>query len=121
MKMRSALVTAALLCLGSSAFAQQHVSYKVPPENNKYTQNQLIDVGDIPDHFVRSFELHSTLPANAATINGLKLVETWSRGTADVTEGHGTAAFYIIYVMENGDKAFAHKCASAYPAACPEI
>jgi hypothetical protein len=118
MKMRSTLVTAALLCLvAGNALAQQkqHVSYKVPPENNKYTQNQLIDVGDIPDHFVRSFELHSTLPANAATINGLKLVETWSRGTADVTEGHGTAAFYIIYVMENGDKAFARAATIIQP------
>jgi hypothetical protein len=123
MKMRSTLVTATLLCLavalpGSDVLAQQkqQISIKVPTEYNKYTQNQIIDVGDVPNHFVRSFELHSTVPANAPTINGLKLIEEWHRGTADVTDGHGTASFYIIYVMENGDKAFARASTVIQPA-----
>jgi hypothetical protein len=83
MKMRSTLVTAALLCLavappGSNALPQQkqQVSFKSSAENNKITQSQNVEVGDVPNHIVRVFEAHRTYPGNAPLINGLKLVES---------------------------------------------
>ena len=44
------------LLAGGNALAQQkqQVSFKVPAENSKYTQQQFLDVGDTPDHQVRS-------------------------------------------------------------------
>jgi hypothetical protein len=114
MKMRSTLVTAALLCLfiglpGSNVLAQekQHVSFKTLAQNSKFTQQLIIDVGDAPEHIVRAFEIHFTYPNNVPVINGLKLVETWGRGITDYIDGNGSATVYIVIAMENGDRLFA--------------
>jgi hypothetical protein len=114
MKFRSTLVTVALLSLGvalpeSNALAQQkqHVSFKTPAENSKFTQQLIIDVGDAPEHIVRAFEIHFTYPTNAPVINGLKLVETWGRGITDYIDGNGSATVYIVIATENGDRLFA--------------
>ena len=108
-----ALTTMALLCLAAAvpagdAFAQQtqHVSYKVGAENSKYTQQQFLDVGDIADHQVRSFEIHRSFPSNAPVINGMKIKEQWTRGICDYVDNNGTATVYGVYVLESGDKFF---------------
>jgi hypothetical protein len=113
MRMRSALVTAALLCLAiglpeSNALAKQkqQVSFKVSAANSKYIVSQNVDVGDVPNHIVRLFDVHSSLP-NAATINGLKLAELFIRGTGEIADGNGSTAGYFVLVVENGDKLFA--------------
>jgi hypothetical protein len=101
---------AALLCLvAGNGLAQekQHVSFKTPAENGKFTQQLIIDVGDAPEHIVRAFELHLTFPNNAPIINGLKLVETWARGITDYIDGNGSATVYIVIATENGDRLFA--------------
>jgi hypothetical protein len=87
MKMQSVLATAALLCLAiglpeSTALAQQkqQVSFKVPDENAKFIVSQNVEVGDVPNHIVRIFEVQNRLPNNTPAINGLKPVELWNRG-----------------------------------------
>jgi hypothetical protein len=90
----------------ASAQEKQRVSFKVPAENAKYTQQLFIDVGDVPGHQVRVFERRN-VPGNPPMINGLKLVETWSRVTTDYTDNNGTSAGYGVFVLENGDKFFA--------------
>ena len=98
-----ALTTMALLCLAAAvpagdAFAQQtqHVSYKVGAENSKYTQQQFLDVGDIADHQVRSFEIHRSFPSNAPVINGMKIKEQWTRGICDYVDNNGTARLHSV-------------------------
>jgi len=105
------LTAMALVCLavtlpGRNAAAQQkeQVSYKAPAENSKVTQQQNIDVGDVPNHIVRSYEVHRTYPTNPPVINGLKLIESWDRGTTDLIDGNGGSSQYSVYVMENGDR-----------------
>ncbi len=107
------LTTMALLLLAvalpaGDAVAQekQHVSFKSPAEDTKYPQQQVIDVGDVPGHQVRIFEIHRTYPTNAPVIAGMKLVEQWTRGLSDLTDNNGTAVTYGVYVLENGDKFF---------------
>jgi hypothetical protein len=92
----------------SDALAQQkqQVSFKTPAANTKYTQQTVIDVGDVPGHQVRVFELHRTYPVDAPVVNGLKLTEMWTRGVTDFTDGTGSSVNYSVYVMENGDKFF---------------
>jgi hypothetical protein len=104
----------AVLCFvvslpAGTAVAQQkqHVSFKAPAENSKYTQQLIVDVGDVPDHIVRVFEIHFTYPNDAPVINGLKLAETWGRGITDYIEGNGSLTVYNVIVMENGDRFFA--------------
>jgi hypothetical protein len=109
MKMRSTIAVAALLCLAAGnglAQEKQHVSFKASAENSKFTQQLTIDVGDMPNHVVRVFEIHYTFSNNAPIINGLKLVERWDRGFGDRIDGSGPATIYTVYVTENGDKFF---------------
>jgi hypothetical protein len=109
MKLRSTLVTAALLCLTAGnglAQEKQQVSFKGSAENSKFMQQLTIDVGDMPNHVVRVFEIRSTFPSSAPVVNGLKLVEQWDRGFGDRIDGSGPATIYPVCVMENGDKFF---------------
>jgi hypothetical protein len=103
-----ALLSLAVALPAGTAVAQekQHVSFKVPPENSKYMQQNIIDVGDVPGHEVRVFEIHRTYPNNPPVINGLKVAETWTRGASDLTDGNGSSTTYSVFVMENGDKFF---------------
>jgi hypothetical protein len=115
MSNRNAFNVFAITALGlafslSNAIAQQaqHVSFKSSAENSKYTQQHLIDVGDVPGHQVRVYEIHRTYPNNQPVINGLKLTEAWTRATSDYVNNVGTGDNYSVFVLENGDKFFAH-------------
>jgi hypothetical protein len=107
--MAMALPILALVLSAASGVAQQkqQVSFKAPAESSKYTQQVNVDVGDVPNHIVRVFDLHRTYTNNPPIINGLKLLEEWNRGIADLTDGNGNATLYAVYMMENGDKFFA--------------
>jgi hypothetical protein len=108
----SARIVTALLAVSlsiSSAVAQskQQVSLKVPLQDLKFGVHQNIEIGDVPNHLVRVFELHYAVPSNSAPlINGVRLKEVWQRGTTDITDGVGTTSSYFSYHMENGDKFF---------------
>jgi hypothetical protein len=115
MNRRNAINISALAALGlllslNSAVAQQiqHVSFKSAAETSKYTEQHVIDVGDIPGHQVRVYEIHRTYPTNQPVINGLKLTEAWTRATSDYVNNSGSGDNYSVFVLENGDKFFAH-------------
>lgn len=103
------LVAAFMLASMTPAMAQQKqlLSYKVGTENFKYTQQHTIDVGDVPGHQVRIYEIHRTFPMGGPKFNGLRLVEQWSRAFSDYTDLNGPSTVYNVYVLENGDKVFA--------------
>lgn len=90
----------------SNGWAQQKqkVSYKVSAENSKYTQQHVIDVGDVPGHQVRLYEIHRTFPKDAPMFEGVRLKEVWTRGYSDYTDLNGPSLVYNVYLLENGDK-----------------
>jgi hypothetical protein len=106
----------------SSVVAQtkQQVSIKIPLQDLKFGVHQSIEVGDVPNHIVRVFELHYAVP-NAPLINGIRLKEVWQRGTADIADGVGTTSSYFSYHMENGDKFFVRNEAIIQRAAAGKI
>jgi hypothetical protein len=105
----------AVVIVGGSMFAvsdgwaqqKQKVSYKVSAANAKYTQQQAIDVGDVPGHQIRIYELHRTFPVDGPKIEGVRIAETWTRALTDYVDLNGPSVVYSIYMMENGDKIFA--------------
>lgn len=105
------LTTMTLLCLGiavpaDNAVAQekQHVSYKNTSENTEVRATN-VDVGDVPNHIVRVFDVHRT-HQNGPMINGVRLVEEFARGATDVTDNNGASVGYGVFVLENGDRFF---------------
>jgi hypothetical protein len=89
----------------------QRVFFAASAENTKYTQQLVIEVGDVPGHHVRLFEIRRTFPNDPPIIGGLALKEEWFRGTSDYTDNNGPASFYGVYVLENGDKFFTYSTA----------
>jgi hypothetical protein len=92
----------------AAAQEKQHVSFSTPAETTKYTEKtESLDLGDVPNHILRVFEIHRTYADNAPVINGAKLAESWTRGVGERIDGTGTNLQYVVFIMDNGDKAFA--------------
>jgi hypothetical protein len=82
------------------------MQWEIPASNSNFTQQHVIDVGDVPGHQVRVFELRRTFPNDQPNCEGLKRVEEWVRGYSDYIDRNGRAWGYRITVLENGDKIF---------------
>ena len=93
------------------AWSQQKysLSYTAPAAASRYTEEHLIDVGDVPGHQVRVFELHYDDSMTGVAFAGVKGKETWTRGTSDFTNGNGVASNYNVRVMEDGSKIFSRQ------------
>lgn len=105
----TAAAVAGLTLFGiSSAWAQEKHKFffKVPPGVAKYTQQHAIDVGDVPGHQIRIFEVNSKYTAEAPVYDGVKVVEGWGRQYSDYTNGSGNSWGYSVSLLENGDKIF---------------
>src|SRR2546427_1258351 len=98
------------LLTASDAWAQekQKYSFEAPPGVQKYTQQHAIDVGDVLGHQVRIYELQTKYTAEAPAYDGVKVVEVWTRGASDYTNGSGHFHTYAVNLMANGDKIFSH-------------
>ena len=109
-------IGAALTLLGiSETWAQQkqQIAFKNFGDNTKYTEQHAINVGDVPGHQVRIFEIHFTYPTDPPVFEGLRVVESWSHGYSDYIDVNGRHWGYITYVLENGDKIFARNDGSS--------
>ena len=82
------------------------MKWENPAANSKYTEQHVIDVGDVPGHQIRIFELHRTFPNDQPNCEGLKRVDQWNSGYSDYIERNGRAWGYVTTVFENGDKIF---------------
>ena len=117
------IIGAALTLLGiSGAWAQQkhQVSIKYPGENTKYTEQHAIDVGDVPGHQVRIYEIHYTFPKDPPMFEGVRVVESWAHGYSDYIDTNGRHWGYVTYVLENGDKIFARSDGSSQTIVNPD-
>jgi hypothetical protein len=100
-------LTLPLIC-SSDVSAQQKckVSEAVAAENSTYTQQHVIDVGDVPGHQVRIYEIHRKYPNDKPNCEGLKRTESWDRGYSDYIDRNGRTWGYSVIVLENGDRIF---------------
>ena len=101
-------ITLAMALTAPVAVAREkhHVSYDTPATQTVYTQQHVIDVGDIPGHQARLFEIRRTYGDDAPLINGSRLKEQWTRGMSDYIDNNGPALIYNVWILENGEKFF---------------
>src|SRR5262245_23078598 len=99
----------------SPASAQERcrLSWEIQPVDASYTQQHAIDVGDVPGHQVRIFEVHRRFPNDKPNCEGLKRIESWLRGSSDYIDLNGSVSGYLTIVLENGDKIFARISATS--------
>jgi len=90
-----------------NASAQQRYPIEEKPEwsTGTYTQQQAIDVGDVPGHKVRVLEVHYVYnDQSQLTISGVKVKEVWTRGFSDYTNGKGRSWGYALWLLADGSK-----------------
>ena len=105
----SAVVAAGLMLSGMqgvSAQEKQKYYFKSVPGLAKYTQQHVIDIGDVPGHQLRIYELHTKFGADAPVYDGVKVMEAWTRASSDYTNGSGRNSGYAVSMMANGDKIY---------------
>jgi hypothetical protein len=108
-----AIILGVMLPLGSlsAGWAQQPQkhAFKSLAEHTQYkfTQQHGIEVGDVPGHQVRIFEVQGTFAKDPPLFEGVRAVERWVRGFSDYTDLNGRTGTYLMFVLENGDKIFA--------------
>jgi hypothetical protein len=90
------------------ALAQEKCQRKLDNSGaeSKYTEQHVMDVGDVEGHQIRIFELHRTYASDQPNCEGLKRKENWSRGYSDYVDLNGRAWGYTVIVFDNGDKIF---------------
>ena len=72
---RVVALTAVLTTLAFSPVSAQErcsLSWGIQPANTTYTQQYAIDVGDVPGHQVRIFEIYRRFPNDTPNCEGLK-------------------------------------------------
>ena len=103
-----AVLAVSTLVAGSAAAQEKcKISWESEASDAKYTQQLALDVGDIPGHQVRVYELHRIYPNAKPNCEGLKWTEQWSRSYSDLIERSGRTWGYTVTILENGDKIFA--------------
>lgn len=105
-----------------NAAAQEHckMSGEAPAADSKYTQQLAIDVGDIPGHQVRVFELHRVFSNAKPNCEGLKNVEEWARGYSDYVNRNGRGWGYGVTTLESGDKIYSEWAGTAQTVVAPD-
>jgi hypothetical protein len=66
----------------------------------------MMDVGDVPGHQVRIFELKSTFPDDKPNCEGLKRTESVAHNFSDYYDRNGLLHGYTVITYENGDKIY---------------
>lgn len=109
MQLRTFAALCGVLFAPTTALAQEtHIAaFDAPASGNKYTQQYILEVGDVPEHKLRLYELVRSYGGKDQTIEGIVLKEAVIRATSDLTDLNGLGRSYVEYRMENGDKIFA--------------
>src|SRR2546429_1183853 len=102
----AALFTIGFVVTETSGQEKQKFSFVAPPAVSTYTQQHEIEVGDVPGHKVRLFEIRAKYADEAPRYAGVKVVEGWTRALSDLINGSGRSHGYAISILENGDKIF---------------
>lgn len=90
----------------SQAAQRTTIALEVHEQNSKYTQQHSLDIGDMPGHTIRLFELHRTFPGDPPAFAGVAIKDYWSRGESESLGGNGPVFTYSVFNMANGDKIF---------------
>jgi hypothetical protein len=113
------LVSGAVVLASAEGWAQEKKKYSfvTPPGIAKYSKTHTIEVGDVPNHVLRIFELHTVYADKAPEYDGVKVKEAFTRAFSDYIDGSGTATGYGVSILENGDKIYSRVVIHSHTAA----
>ena len=116
------IVSAVAIGLAAPAMAgeKQSFTYNKSSSESRYTQENMIDVGDVPGHQVRIFEITWSFKKDELAFDGVAVKEQWVRGMSDYTNWSGPAMNYSTYLLEDGNKVFSRATTTSQSTANPD-
>ena len=96
-----------LCALSPDALSQQKYQINETDSVGGYVQEHVIDVGDIPGHQVRVYQLKYQYPKKDMVLLGIPVKESTTAGMSDYTNLSGSFITYSVYTLEDGNKVFA--------------
>jgi hypothetical protein len=95
------------LTLSSSAWAQERFKFSYAgAAQTKYTEQHVLDVGDMPGHQIRVATISTKYSGDAPVFGGVKETEATAWLTSDYMTGSGRFSEYVVVQLENGDKIY---------------
>ena len=95
-----------ILALPTCWAQQKYIITEGPKSKSQYVKEHIIDVGDRPGHQLRVYELRVEYPAKDLEFAGVKVKESFVRGTSDYTNWSGSFVTYTVYSLEDGSQVF---------------
>ena len=116
----AAVLVATLASSPVSAQERCRLSWEIRPADTAYTQQHAIDVGDVPGHQIRIFEVHRRFPNDKPNCEGLKRTKSWARVSSDYIDRNGSVSGYLTIVLENGDRIFGRMSGTSQTSTGPD-
>jgi hypothetical protein len=102
-----ALTGTTALLAGPEAIAQQKYTISQPGSAiSKFTQEHVIEVGDVPGHTLRVYEVRNEYPQSDLAFAGVAVKQMLSHGVSDLVNGSGAFTAYNVFTMVDGSKVF---------------
>ena len=85
-------------------FERHALAYDLGASAVRHVKQYRVDVGDVPKHVLRLYDLRRTFARNPPTFEGVRAVECLERGVSDLVDDSGTESGYVIFVLEDGNR-----------------
>jgi hypothetical protein len=82
------------------------LAYALDASTARPLRQYRVEVGDVPRHELRVFDLTRRFTRGAPVIDGVRVTESQERGVADLVDQDGSERAYVIYVLEDGNRVF---------------
>jgi hypothetical protein len=93
----------------SSRLGSQNYTITQPPNaTSRFTKEHIIEVGDVPGHKLRVYEVRNEYPQRDFALAGVEVKELVSDGISDHVNGSGSFSAYNVLTLVDGNKVFVH-------------
>jgi hypothetical protein len=82
------------------------LSYDAAAAETAYVKHYHIEVGDVPQHVLRLYDLRRVFPRRPPVFSGVAATEMQERGTAELVDQSGSESAHVTYVLEDGNRVF---------------
>jgi len=112
---RLAALFVAFIAAATPVWAQQKYTITQAPASDRgqYVNEHAIEVGDVPEHRLRVYEIHHDYPQRDNAFAGVVVKEMVSRCTSDYINGSGANTCYNVFTLEDGNKVFSRLTGTA--------
>ncbi len=115
------LCAAVLLPVVAAAQVRTSIAYDAARAELRTVQNLRLQLDDLPGHELRLFDRRRTFrPADAPSIEGVRVVEIWEQGTADLVDQSGSESAYVTFVLADGNRLFGRYAAGTRATRWPD-